>query len=113
MAITSTVIGNLGAGKVTESTFTFETDYRRASEINNDWTVPLGNYLFVWTGETSTTGTYGTITINGIESVSIGTSNSKLGNYHILNNISQIQARGTGSKGFKEGTVSVAYVRVA
>lgn len=112
MAITSTVIGNLGAGKVTESRFWFESSTRRAEEINKDWDVPLGDYLFAWSGTTSTGGTSGSVLINGVESVTTNISNAQLGNYHILRNVTQIQARGTGSKRFTEDPY-VAYVRIA
>lgn len=118
MAITSRLIGALGAGKVTESRFWFSDPRRAMVDINKSWAVPQGDYLFAWRGDMARV--YGTkgggVIVNGTRTVINTAINADLqvGGWVILRNITQIKVSGDGSTDarFTEDPY-VAFVRIS
>lgn len=112
MAIESTLLGTLGAGKVTESRFWFRDARRYCDDISKDWQIPAGRHLFAWNGTRASTLT-GNVTIDGT-TFEIGSGNygKVVGGYLYVDGPKTILATGTGSCSFKEDPY-VAYVRVS
>lgn len=101
MAITSTLIGSLGAGKVTESRFWFRNSRRYCSDLDKAWDIPSGRHLFFWQGIRSN-GLSGWITLDGTEHSVDGSSGSLVGGYFYVDGPKTIQATGRGSGAFGE-----------
>lgn len=111
MAITSTVIGNLGAGKVTEAPFTFDGTGDSASDIDSTWNIPAGRHLFFWRGVKRTTYS-GTVTIDGVTfELNSGNTGNFLGGYLYVDGPKTIQATGTGVASFS--SLEANWVKVA
>lgn len=64
MAITSTLVGSLGAGKVTTVPFTFSKPRNQAQDIDCAWDIPPGRHLLFWEGVKEKY-TYATIIVDG------------------------------------------------
>lgn len=112
MAITSRLLGSVGAGAVTESFITFNGVSRGTDQIETDWDVPYGTYLFAWAGETSTYATNSEVYINQFATPLDSSATELPGNVHLLRDITKITARGAGTKRWK-GDIPCAFVRVA
>lgn len=112
MAITSVVIGSLGAGRVTESRFWFSNGRRFCSDLSQSWDIPAGRHLFAWQGTRGNTG-LGTVTIDGkVFDIGSGTSDKTVGGYLYIDGPKTILATGTGTCSFTEDPY-VAWVKVA
>lgn len=112
MAITSRLLGSVGAGEVTESFITFNGTSRGTDQIEASWDVPYGDYLFVWAGENSSTASGSEVYINQFVTPLQGSSNEQPGNVHLLKEITKITASGAGTKRWK-ADIPCAFVRVA
>ena len=112
MAITSRLLGSVGAGEVTESFITFNGVSRGTDQIEASWDVPYGTYLFVWAGENSSTASDSEVYINQFVTPLQSSSNEQPGNVHLLRGITKITASGAGTKRWK-GDIPCAFVRVA
>ena len=112
MAITSRLLGSVGAGEVTESFITFNGTSRETGQIEASWDVPYGNYLFAWAGENSSVASKSEVYINQFATPLSLTSNEQPGNVHLLKEITKITASGAGKKKWK-GDIPCAFVRVA
>lgn len=112
MAITSTVIGNLGAGKVTESRFTFtDTGSKEASDVENTWNIPAGRHLLFWQG-TKTNGNDGYFLIDGQRFGVGGDRYDVVGGYMYVDGPKTVVATGGGSATFGEDPY-MSWVKVA
>lgn len=112
MAITSRLLGSVGAGEVTESFITFNGISRGTDQIEASWDVPYGTYLFAWAGETSTYATGSEVYINQFVTPLQGSASEMPGNVHLLRDITKITASGAGTKRWKSD-IPCAFVRVA
>lgn len=114
MAITSTVIGNLGAGKVTESRFTFTSGVSNpdSGDINSTWNIPSGRHVFFWHGVCDNFAS-GKLTIDGLLfDLSSGTKGQRFSGYMYVDGPKTIQATGTGVVRFREAPYA-NWIRVA
>lgn len=112
MAITSRLLGSVGAGEVTESFITFNGVSRGTDQIETDWDVPYGDYLFVWAGTTGAVGYNSEVYINQFATPLSASSGIEAGNVHLLREITKITARGAGTKRWASD-IPCAFVRVA
>lgn len=112
MAITSQLLGTIGAGELKTSALWFSNSRRYCSDINKDWTVERGDYLFTWQGYTNRVYTGSTISFNGVSMIVSTRSESFTSGWAILRNVTNVAARGTGNQGFNEDPV-VQYVKIA
>lgn len=112
MAITSRLLGSVGAGAVTESFITFNGTSKGTDQIEASWDVPYGNYLFVWAGNTSTTAYNSEVYVNQFVTPLSATSEIEAGNVHLLKEITKIAVSGAGTKRWS-GDIPCAFVRVA
>ena len=102
MAISSTLIGSIGAGQVTESRFWFSKSSRYCSELDKTWDIPAGRHLFFWQG-TRSNSNEGTITIDGTTfNLKSGSNGGYVGGYMYVDGPKTIQATGTGYLSFPE-----------
>lgn len=117
MAISSELIGTLGAGdsEVTHSRIFFSTSNRPASEINETWNVPRGNYLFTWNASLSNNySSNSKIFINGQLLIALPANtigDQPTGGFVILDNVATISVIGEGTKRFTNDPY-VALVKV-
>lgn len=112
MAITSQLLGTIGAGELKTSALWFSNSRRYCSDINKDWTVEQGDYLFIWQGFTNRTYTGSTISFNGVPMTVTARSEAPTAGWAVLRNVTNVAARGTGSQGFAEDPI-VQYVKIA
>lgn len=112
MAITSRLLGSVGAGAVTESFITFNGVSRGTDQIEASWDVPYGTYLFAWSGTTSATAYNSEVYINQFATPLSATSGIEAGNVHLLRDITKITASGAGTKRWASD-IPCAFVRVA
>ncbi|ABF57495.1 gp41 [Corynebacterium phage P1201] len=112
MAITSQLLGTIGAGELKTSALWFSDFRRYCSDINKDWTVEQGDYLFTWQGVTNRVDAVSTITFNGVSTKVSSRSEALTAGWAILRNVTNVAARGTGSQGFNEDPI-VQYVKIA
>lgn len=111
MAITSTLIGSLGASKVTESRFWFSNSRRYCSDLSKDWEIPAGRHLLFWEG-TKSNGLSGAVTIDGKTFNAQGNNGSVIGGYIYVDGPKTVVATGTGSASFGEDPY-MSWVKVA
>lgn len=116
MAISSELIGSLGAGEVTQSRFWFNNAERRAEQLEKSWNVPRGNYLFAWQGVLTAAYASGTnqILVNGQVLAELPNSSNRsqpIGGHTLLYNVATIALTGVGRKQF-EADPYVMFVRV-
>lgn len=64
MAITATLVGSLGAGKVTTVPFTFNNPRKMTQDIDSTWNIPSGRHLLFW-GGVNDSNYSGKVTIDG------------------------------------------------
>ena len=106
MAISSELIGSLGASEVTESRFWFTSSAREFSQLDKSWDVPRGNYLFAWQGTLTNIYRSGTnqLYVNGqafFQADSSGAGTRDVGGYVLLQNVATIALTGDGRKAFE------------
>lgn len=111
MAISSTLIGSLGASRVTESRFWFSNSRRYCSDLNKAWDIPAGRHLLFWEG-TKNNGLSGTVDIDGKTFNAQGANGSIIGGYLYVEGPKTVTATGTGSAGFGEDPY-MSWVKVA
>lgn len=111
MAITSTLIGSLGAGKVTESRFWFSNSRRYCSDLDKTWDIPAGRHLLFWEGIKSNS-LNGYVIIDGKQFNAYGNKDQVVGGYMYVDGPKTVTATGTGSAGFGEDPY-MSWVKVA
>lgn len=112
MAITSRIIGTLGAGKAVESRFQFSNSRKDCSNINKTWDIPAGRHLFAWQGTRGNTSP-GTVTIDGtVFDIGSGLSGKAVGGHMYVDGPKTVVATGTGNALFTDYPY-VVYVKVA
>lgn len=111
MAITSTLVGSLGAGQVTESRFWFSQSRRYCSDLDKTWDIPAGRHLIFWEG-TKSNGLSGSVTIDGKTFNAQGNNGSLIGGYMYVDGPKTVAATGSGSAGFGEDPY-MSWVKVA
>lgn len=112
MGISSMLLGTIGAGELKTSALWFSNGRRYCTDINKDWTVEQGDYLFTWQGVPNRSISNSTISLNGVSMPVGGSSGYSTSGWAILRNVTNVAARGTGNQGFAEDPI-VQYVKIA
>lgn len=111
MAITSTVIGNLGAGQVSESQFWFSDISRDCRYLDKSWSIPAGRHVLFWEG-TKKDSSSGTVIIDGKTFDAGASAGSLIGGYLYVDGPKTVVATGTGYASFTEDPY-MSWVKVA
>lgn len=112
MGISSRLLGTIGAGELKTSALWFSNGRRYCTDINKDWQVERGDYLFTWQGIPNRSITGSVISFNGVSTLVSGRNGFYTAGWAILRDVTNVAARGTGNQGFAEDPI-VQYVKIA
>lgn len=104
MAITSTLVGALGASRVTTARFAYASGVSNpdSGDIDSTWNIPAGRHVFFWHGICDNYAS-GKITIDGtLFDLGNAVKGQRLSGYMYVDGPKTIKATGTGVIRFAE-----------